>query len=39
MTLANMRGFNEHLRRNLWFALWLAALNLALAFVVLVMLR
>jgi hypothetical protein len=39
MTLGNMRGFNAHLRRNLWLALWLAALNLALAFVLLLMLR
>ena len=39
MTLGNMRGFNANLRRNLWFALWLAALNLALAFVLFLMLR
>jgi len=38
MTLGNC-GFNAHLRRNLWLALWLAALNLALAFVLFLMLR
>jgi hypothetical protein len=39
MTLGNMRGFNANVRRNLWFGLWLAALNLALAFVLFLMLR
>ena len=39
MTLGNMREFNANLRRNLWFALWLAALNLAPAFVLFIMLR
>jgi hypothetical protein len=34
-----MRGFTAHLRRNLWYALWLAALNLALAFVVFLVLK
>jgi hypothetical protein len=38
MTLGNC-GFNAHLRRNLWLALWLAALNLALAFVLFLMQR
>jgi hypothetical protein len=38
VTLGNC-GFNAHLRRNLWLALWLAALNLALAFVLFLMLR
>jgi hypothetical protein len=39
MRLANMRGFNANVRRNLWFGLWLAALNLAPAFVLFLMLR
>ena len=39
LSLRLMRGFKAHLRRNLWLALWLAALNLALAFVLFLMLR
>jgi hypothetical protein len=34
-----MREFNANLRRNLWFVLWLVALNLALAFALFLMLR
>jgi hypothetical protein len=36
--LGNMRGFSAQLRRNLSYALWLAALNLALALVVFLLL-
>jgi hypothetical protein len=39
MTLGNMHEFNANLTRNLWFAHWLAVLNLALVFVLFLMLR